>query len=441
MNSKEKKPVMTEEDIMKLLDSCYEKCLNGIPKVSPSVEELANDYLKKHRTTEEACRAMLKNQIAKCTTSGVVTGFGGFITMPVAILANVGSVIYVQMRMIACVAYMADYELDSDQTQTFIYACLAGVAVNGLLKQAGIKIGVKFTNGLIKKIPGKVLTKINQKVGFRFITKFGTKGIVNLGKLLPGVGAIVGGGLDLVETKIIAERAYKTYIECKKELETYLHRENPFVVTNTSYRGSNLQLASVEDAWEELDIYITDELWSKFILLFYEVLIESEPIFDYPFEKHFEASIYAEKPEWSPTLKKGMIRTLIMRAYYRGHEENQKQIDNIVSRVLDTITSKERWGYISQYLTDLCEASPESVLRKLEDELKQPQGLLELFEANDGDFMTSRHYYTNVLWAVEQLVQQKKYVVRALEWLWKVDSYNLKYSISNSPKGVLDMTM
>lgn len=46
MNSKEKKPVMTEEDIMKLLDSCYEKCLNGIPKVSPSVEELANDYLK-----------------------------------------------------------------------------------------------------------------------------------------------------------------------------------------------------------------------------------------------------------------------------------------------------------------------------------------------------------------------------------------------------------
>ena len=209
MNSKEKKPVMTEEDIMKLLDSCYEKCLNGIPKVSPSVEKLANDYLKKHRTTEEACIAMLKNQIAKCATSGVVTGIGGFITMPVAIPANVGSVIYVQMRMIACVAYMADYELDSDQTQTFIYACLAGVAVNGLLKQAGIKIGVKFTNGLIKKIPGKVLTKINQKVGFRFITKFGTKGIVNLGKLLPGVGAIVGGGLDLVETKIIAERAYK----------------------------------------------------------------------------------------------------------------------------------------------------------------------------------------------------------------------------------------
>lgn len=117
------------------------------------------------------------------------------------------------MRMIACTAYMAGFELDSDQTQTFVYACLAGVAVNELIKQAGIKFGVKFANGLIKKIPGKVLTKINQKVGFRFITKFGSKGIINLGKLVPGVGAVMGGGLDLVETKAIGNRAYKWFFE------------------------------------------------------------------------------------------------------------------------------------------------------------------------------------------------------------------------------------
>lgn len=146
MNSKEKKQIVTQKDIFNLLDSCYEKCLYGIPKVSPSVKDMANDYLKKHKTTEEACKAMLRNQIAKCTTSGVLTGFGGFITMPVA-------------------------------------------------------------------IPVKVLTKINQKIGFRFITKFGTKGIVNLGKLLPGVGAVIGGGLDLVETKLIADRAYKWFLK------------------------------------------------------------------------------------------------------------------------------------------------------------------------------------------------------------------------------------
>lgn len=213
MSKKEKKTVISQEDVMKILDSCYEKCLNGIPKVSRSVEEMANDYLKKYKTKEEACKAMIRNQITKCATSGFITGFGGFITMPVTLPANITSVIYVQMRMIACTSYMAGFDLDSDQTQTFVYACLAGVAVNNVMKQASIKFGVKFANGLIKKIPGKVLTKINQKVGFRFVTKFGTKGIVNLGKLVPGVGAVIGGGLDLVETKIIAKRSYKWFFE------------------------------------------------------------------------------------------------------------------------------------------------------------------------------------------------------------------------------------
>ena len=141
MSSNDKKAIVSQEDIMKILDSCYEKCLNGIPKVSPNVEDMANDYLRKYATKELACQAMLKNQITKCTTSGVITGFGGIITMPVTLPANVTSVLYVQMRMIACVAYMAGFQLDSDETQTFVYACLAGVAVNELVKQVSIKLG------------------------------------------------------------------------------------------------------------------------------------------------------------------------------------------------------------------------------------------------------------------------------------------------------------
>ena len=209
----QKKKIITQEDIMKILGACYEKSVNGIPKVSPGVEELANDYLKKHKTKEAACKAMIKSQIAKCTTSGFLTGFGGIITLPVTLPANVTSVLYVQMRMIACIAYMSGYELNSDQTQTFVYACLAGVSVNEIIKQASIEFGVKFAQSMIKKIPGKVLTKINQKVGFRFITKFGEKGIINLGKLVPGVGSVIGGSIDFAETKAISKRAYKWFME------------------------------------------------------------------------------------------------------------------------------------------------------------------------------------------------------------------------------------
>lgn len=126
---------------------------------------------------------------------------------------NIANVLYVQMRMIACCAYMAGYDLKSDQTQTLVYACLAGVAVNQILKKAGIKLGEKVAVKMVEKILGKVVISINKKIGFRLITKFGNTGIVNLGKLVPGVGAVVGGSLDYLETKIIAERAYKWFFE------------------------------------------------------------------------------------------------------------------------------------------------------------------------------------------------------------------------------------
>ncbi len=209
----EKKKFIKQEDIMKMLDLCYDKSLHGIKNISPPMEQFADDYVKKADDKKKAVKSMQKNQIAKCTTSGFITGFGGAITMPLGIPVNITSVIYVQMRMVACTAYYAGYDLKSDQVKTFVYACLAGVSVNGLVKQAGMKLGEKMAIKAIKKIPNKALARINRKVGVRLITKFGEKGILNLGKMVPVVGAAINGGLDLVETKILADRAYKMFFE------------------------------------------------------------------------------------------------------------------------------------------------------------------------------------------------------------------------------------
>lgn len=202
-----------QKKILKVLDKIYAQAIDGIPKISPSVSELANNYLTKNPNVNVASKKFIKSQIAKCTTSGFVTGLGGFATLPVAVPANVSNVLYVQMRMIACLAYMAGYDTNCDQVQTLVYACLAGISIDQLVKNAGIQFGLKLTNSMVKKIPGSVLNKINQKVGFRFLTKFGTKGVINIGKLVPVAGGIIGGGFDLVETKIIADRAYKMFIK------------------------------------------------------------------------------------------------------------------------------------------------------------------------------------------------------------------------------------
>lgn len=210
-NTLENKSLITQDDMIKLLDSLYNNVLNGFGKKIPSIEEFANDYLLKEKDATVAAEKMIRNQILKCSTSGFLTGLGGIIVLPVSIPVNIGSVLYVQMRMIACTAYMAGYELKSDQVQSLVYACLAGVSVSQVIKKTGVNLGIKVASSAIKKIPGKTLIKINQKVGFRFVTKFGEKGILNLGKIVPGVGAFIGGSLDYIETKVIAKRAYEWF--------------------------------------------------------------------------------------------------------------------------------------------------------------------------------------------------------------------------------------
>lgn len=218
--------IPSNDDIMTLLDTTYKRVCDGVPFVSEPVQTLANDYLDKNKTKEAAVKAMLKNQIRKCTTSGVITGFGGIVTLPVSVPANVSSVLYVQMRMIAATAYIGGFDLRSDQVQTFIYACLAGVSINQVIKKFGINFSEKIATSGIKKIPGKVLTIINQRVGFRFITKFGEKGLINMGKLVPVAGAAVSGAFDYAETKAIAARAYKMFFEYNFDLSNEKNIDN-----------------------------------------------------------------------------------------------------------------------------------------------------------------------------------------------------------------------
>lgn len=205
--------VMSKEKVLQVLSKLYDQSIEGVAKVSPPIDKLAGDYLKKNKDAESAAKDFINHQIAKCTTSGFITGLGGLVTLPVAIPANIGSVMYVQMRMIACLAYMGGYDTDSDQVQTLVYACLAGISVDQLLKNIGVQLGTKLTTTMVKKIPGTVLTRINQKVGFRLLTKFGSKGLVNIGKAVPVVGGVISGGLDFAETKVIADRAYKMFIK------------------------------------------------------------------------------------------------------------------------------------------------------------------------------------------------------------------------------------
>jgi len=209
--TKNKETTITQNKMMQTLDYAYGKTLTGLPG-QKDINELVDDYLSKY-DSETAINKLVNYQTTKAATSGFVTGFGGVLTMPVTIPANVSSVILFQMRMIAAIALIRGYDLNSDQVQTFVYATLAGTTVSGIMKKTGIVIGNKVAMKVMQKIPGTVLTKINQAVGFRMVTKFGTKGAVNLWKVVPVAGAVVGGSFDTITTRSIAKLARKTFTD------------------------------------------------------------------------------------------------------------------------------------------------------------------------------------------------------------------------------------
>ena len=204
---------MLEREMMNLLDVCYDKALQGVLPVEKSIEELAEDYLAKTNSREKAIDKLIGYQTVLCGTNGFITGLGGLLVLPVAIPANVAGVIYVQLRMTATIAYINGYDIYSDQVRTIAYACLTGSSAANILKNMGIKISEKMAVNALKRVPGAILIKINQQVGFRLVTKFGQKGLVNVIKMMPLVGGVVGGVFDTGMTLTIGNIAKKVFSE------------------------------------------------------------------------------------------------------------------------------------------------------------------------------------------------------------------------------------
>lgn len=189
-----------------ILSKIYNATLQGMPETK-SCYDLADEYLAKYSSAEDAIDNFVKWQVRKCTTSGFVTSLGGIFTLPVAVPANLTTVWYIQLRMIATIAIISGFNPSDDEVQTLAYLCLTGASLAKVCKEAGIKVGQKFTVEAIKKIPVEIIHKINRLAMQRLVTKFGTTGVINLGKMVPLVGGVIGGSFDFVGTKTVAHKA------------------------------------------------------------------------------------------------------------------------------------------------------------------------------------------------------------------------------------------
>ena len=212
-NSSENTSLMT-----KAINIAYDKALSGFEvkgvKVFDSSYDLANDYRDQGETALEQSTHLINWQCSKSAISGFVTSLGGLPVMAVGIPANLTSVLYIQLRMITAIAILAGFDPHKDQVKTFCLACLLGNSMTTTLKDFGIHLGEKVSTRVIKQeIKRETLNKINKAIVPRFITKFGSKGLINLGKMIPVLSGLIGALLDGSTTKIMGKAAQKVFIK------------------------------------------------------------------------------------------------------------------------------------------------------------------------------------------------------------------------------------
>jgi hypothetical protein len=204
--------LVLDNTVDKTLDVIYKNAVNGGIIGMSSAYKLAEDFREKCSDLNEQISSLVNWQCTKSALAGFTTNLGGVITLPIAIPANIASVLYIQLRMIAAIAILCGYQPNNDKVKTLAYCCLIGDTFSSAAKKVGIDISKKFGYNMINKISYKVIKKINKAIGFKLIAKYGEKGVINLVKFVPFVGGAVAGGIDAFSTKTIGNFTKKTFI-------------------------------------------------------------------------------------------------------------------------------------------------------------------------------------------------------------------------------------
>lgn len=200
-----------------------------IEKYSNALVNLVKDTIAKEANKVEAYVTHLKElnpQLSKeklaykiinrrSLKSGAISGVcsvGGFATVPFTLPPNMYINFRIQARMVMAIAYLYGWDVNDEDTQMDILMVMGGNASVEAAKKVGVKVTGEFCKKAVKKhITRETMKKINKVLSRKIITKAGEKSLTSFAKLVPLIGAPVGGSIDFVGTQMMGRTALKYY--------------------------------------------------------------------------------------------------------------------------------------------------------------------------------------------------------------------------------------
>lgn len=178
-----------------------------------SANEVAAKALKAaDGNVEKAVDAVIRKHVMGGAAGGFATSVGGFVTMPVAIPANVLEFYVQAARMTAAVAKLRGYDIDKSNVRTAVLITLSGASAEDVLGRAGVVTGSGRVASLaLKRLPKSAMMMVNKAIGFRMLRSIGEGTLAKLGRGIPVVGGGIGAALDGYLMNKIGEQAQREF--------------------------------------------------------------------------------------------------------------------------------------------------------------------------------------------------------------------------------------
>ncbi|MGW0230479.1 EcsC family protein [Actinopolymorpha singaporensis] len=166
---------------------------------------------------EQAIDRIVATHTRLAAAGGFVTGLGGFLTLPVALSANVLGFYVVATRMVAAIAAVRGHDISHDAVRTTVLLTLTGNDSSTVLSRAGIGVN-GIAAAALQGVSPAALMMVNKAVAFRLFAQVGQKSLARLGRGVPVVGGVVGGAFDAMLMHRIASHARMHFPQAPREL-------------------------------------------------------------------------------------------------------------------------------------------------------------------------------------------------------------------------------
>ncbi len=201
-----------EQAASTLVSKLVDAGIDGVGPLDPAVE-VAQKARARRKDVNAAIEDVISSHKKLAAANGFVTGLGGFLTLPVALPANIVGFYVVATRMVGAIAHLRGYSLDRPEVRSAVMLTLVGADASSLLAKAGLNPVGRIAGLAMKQLPAPALMVLNKGIGFRLLSQTAQRSLSRLGRAVPLAGGVIGAGLDWWLLNRIGDDAKEEFVQ------------------------------------------------------------------------------------------------------------------------------------------------------------------------------------------------------------------------------------